>query len=126
MDVFHEGLARVKKNGKYGYINKEGEEVIKCQYDDASNFHEGLAAVKKNEKKYYIDNLGNELVFKMLILNISDLNNFSIDSKNSKITSKKVLEFNDDIVLFDDEKERDDFILNITLDDRKDKVKVYK
>ena len=35
VDNFHNGLALVKKNGrngKYGFINTEGEEVISCQY----------------------------------------------------------------------------------------------
>ncbi|MBR4297047.1 MAG: WG repeat-containing protein, partial [Bacteroidaceae bacterium] len=35
---FSEGLARVKQNGKYGYINTKGEVVVPCIYDTALNF----------------------------------------------------------------------------------------
>lgn len=48
--AFKSGLACVAKtddegNAKYGYINKNGEEVIPCKYDAASSFCEGKAAV---------------------------------------------------------------------------------
>lgn len=39
------GLAVVKQNGKYGYINTQGEVVIPCVYDVAGAFHEGYAVV---------------------------------------------------------------------------------
>ena len=40
---------------KYGFINKTGEEVIECKYDDASDFHEGLARVKFDGEWCYIN-----------------------------------------------------------------------
>ena len=40
---FHDGLLKVYKNGKYGYINKKGELVIPCVYDEAGIFSEGWA-----------------------------------------------------------------------------------
>lgn len=48
--AFHNGLACVVKmddegNAKYGYINKQGEEVVPCKYDAANPFSEGKAAV---------------------------------------------------------------------------------
>lgn len=43
---FTEGLARVKQNGKYGYINTKGELVSPCIYDGANSFSKGLALVK--------------------------------------------------------------------------------
>ena len=48
--TFKDGLACVAKmdeegNAKYGYINKQGEEVIPCTYDAAGPFSEGKAAV---------------------------------------------------------------------------------
>ena len=45
IDSFYEGLARVKKNGKYGYIDVFGNEVIECKYINAERFSEGLAYV---------------------------------------------------------------------------------
>ena len=59
---FHEGLARVCFNDKWGYINKEGKEVVKPIYDHALDFHEGLAAVCLNGKWGYINKEGKEVV----------------------------------------------------------------
>lgn len=47
---FSEGLAAVKKDGQFGYINTKGELVIPCQYQYASSFKEGLACVVKDEE----------------------------------------------------------------------------
>lgn len=44
-DVFYDGLARIKRDGKTGYVNKEGKEVIPCKYDGAAMFCEGMAIV---------------------------------------------------------------------------------
>ncbi len=37
---------RVRVNGKYGYIDREGELVIPAKYDGAGNFSEGLARIE--------------------------------------------------------------------------------
>ena len=58
---FSQGLAAVEKGGKWGFINKTGEEVISFQYDDATSFFQGLAGVKKNGKWGFI-NKTNEAV----------------------------------------------------------------
>lgn len=54
-----EYLALVRNiDGKYGYINEQGEEVIECEYDIASSFNiNGIAAVgyKTGETYTYID-----------------------------------------------------------------------
>ena len=43
--------ALVQKDGKYGYINANGKETIKAEYEDAGNFTaDGLAYVKKDGK----------------------------------------------------------------------------
>lgn len=36
MENFSDGLARVELNYKYGFINKRGEQIIPCIYNDAS------------------------------------------------------------------------------------------
>jgi len=53
-------LACVKLNGKYGYIDKKGEEVIPPKYDKAVGFSHGLAQVWVNEKEGYIGRDGTE------------------------------------------------------------------
>lgn len=48
IDAFSEGLAAVRRDGKWGYINLKGEEVIPCQFSDdfpPGQFSEGLACV---------------------------------------------------------------------------------
>jgi WG containing repeat len=64
---YSEGLARVyrsnsnseQKIGKYGYIDRQGKEVIKPQFGYAAEeFHEGLAWVMRDNKLGYIDKQG--------------------------------------------------------------------
>lgn len=48
--MFKNGMACVVKmddegNAKYGYINKQGQEVVPCKYDAANPFSEGKASV---------------------------------------------------------------------------------
>ena len=69
---FSEGLARVEKGGKYGFINKKGEEVVKVgkyevekvgKYTEiVRDFSEGLACVYKDGKRGYINKKGKEVV----------------------------------------------------------------
>ena len=35
-------------DGKWGFVDKDGEKVINPQYEDARSFANGFAAVKKN------------------------------------------------------------------------------
>lgn len=58
---FKEGLARIKKFGAYGFINEAGEQVIGCNFSDASDFCEGLARVKKFGKFGFIDKNGEQV-----------------------------------------------------------------
>jgi len=46
ISYFYEGLAAVKLNGKWGYVNTKGTTVIGFQFDGADDFYEGLAFVK--------------------------------------------------------------------------------
>ena len=52
------GLSKVKKEGKIGYVDKLGKEVIKPQYEEGLTFHEGYTAVKTGGKWLYLDSLG--------------------------------------------------------------------
>lgn len=59
---FSDGLARVAKGGKYGFVNESGVEVIPTKYNMASNFSYGAAAVKdENNVSYYIGTNGEKL-----------------------------------------------------------------
>lgn len=56
---FDETYAAVKIKGKWGFVDKNGEIVIKPKYDDARSFSNGLAAVKISDKWGFIDTSGN-------------------------------------------------------------------
>ena len=45
IENFSEGLARFKKNNKYGFMDKTGTVVIEPQFPDAKDFSDGLARV---------------------------------------------------------------------------------
>ena len=59
---FHDNLAVVSKNDKYGYINKNGDLVIGFIYDDALDFNSGYASVKIGESWGMIDTSGREII----------------------------------------------------------------
>lgn len=62
LDVFNEGYAAVCKDGKWGFINIKGEEIIQCIYSKVNPFHEGYAAVCKDERWGCINAKGEEIV----------------------------------------------------------------
>ena len=58
---FQNGIALVKRNGKFGLIDKFGGPVAECEYDYISNFNgEGYALAKKNGLDVYLDKNGNQ------------------------------------------------------------------
>lgn len=59
--LFTHEYARVNRKGKWGYINRTGDEAIRCAFDKAEPFCEELAAVRINGRWGYIDT-GGQLV----------------------------------------------------------------
>ena len=59
---FFEGLALIEQNGKYGFINHQGDVVIPLLYDDANAFSDGLALVRQNGRYGYVDKTGNMII----------------------------------------------------------------
>jgi hypothetical protein len=55
---FANGLAAVRQQGKWGYIDETGQVAIPYEYDMVTRFSEGYAAVKKEGKWLYINKLG--------------------------------------------------------------------
>jgi len=62
VDGFNEGFARVQKDGKWGYINTKGEQIVECKFDNAWSFNEGFASVEKDRKWGYINTKGEQIV----------------------------------------------------------------
>ena len=55
-------LALVKKNGKIGYISKDGNFKIEPQFKSAKSFSDGLAAVENGGKWGFIDTKGTWII----------------------------------------------------------------
>lgn len=51
--LFHDGLSAVKKDGKWGFINSEGDILINCEYTEVNDFGNGYAGVYKDELPGY-------------------------------------------------------------------------
>lgn len=69
-------LFLVKENGKYGYVNKDGQKVVDCIYDDAQEQNEyGFCAVNKDGKWGVLQQNGSILLEPLVSLD----NNISID-----------------------------------------------
>ena len=52
----------VKRDGKYGYLDNNGKEIIPCQYDNAGMFKDSRAYVSRNGKWGIIDRMGNAVL----------------------------------------------------------------
>jgi len=59
---FSDGLAAVCMDGKFGYINKNGDFVIEPKFDYAGRFSDGLALVLVDGLFGYIDRNGNYVI----------------------------------------------------------------
>jgi hypothetical protein len=57
---FKEGRGRVRF-GKWGFVDKEGKEIVPLVYEAAEDYKDGKARVKKNGEWFYIDYNGNRI-----------------------------------------------------------------
>lgn len=63
VDCIYNGLIKVKKNGKCGFINKKGKEIVSFDNDyedmgDVSNFHSSICPLKLHDSIILIDRKG--------------------------------------------------------------------
>jgi len=77
------GLSKVSKDGKIGYVNKQGIEVIKPQYDEGLTFNEGYTAVRKGSKWLYYDSTGKAITEAIFDDALSFSNGLAAVSKNN-------------------------------------------
>ncbi|WP_299458287.1 WG repeat-containing protein [uncultured Microscilla sp.] len=59
--AYEEGMAAVRKNGKWGFIDEQGKLMIPYRYDEVRSFKKGWAQVRTGKKKYYINKEGKRL-----------------------------------------------------------------
>ena len=83
INEFHEGLAVVKINNKFGYLNSAGIIIIPATYDFANDFSNGIADVKIENKWGFINTSG-----VLVIPRIYDYVNHDIDNDYIIIKSK--------------------------------------
>ena len=76
-------LFKNEKDGKYGYINTKGEQVVECKFDAVWDFSKGLAAVKKDGKWGYINAKGEQVV-ECKFDKVFDINNLVRVEKDGK------------------------------------------
>lgn len=62
IDAWSEALFRVKKNDKYGLIDKTGQEAAPCQYDELGSLLGGAAKVRRDGKWGFLNGQGQEVV----------------------------------------------------------------
>ncbi|SOD80287.1 WG repeat-containing protein [Spirosoma fluviale] len=55
---FYEGIAKIKKSAKWGYIYKDGRYVTSQEFAHAGNFSNGMACVQVGKKYGFIDSQG--------------------------------------------------------------------
>jgi hypothetical protein len=56
--ISFEDLAVVKRNGKFGYVNKDNVCIIDLKFDEANPFKEGKARVKIGNSRHLINKSG--------------------------------------------------------------------
>ncbi len=60
--AFRQGLAPVSQAGRWGYINREGKEVVKPQFEYAEPFYNDRARIKQVGKYGYVDKQGKMVI----------------------------------------------------------------
>lgn len=62
---FYEGLAVVRKDGKYGVMDINGSMIVPCTYSNILHFSEGLAACQKESGDWAFMNLAGKIVLSL-------------------------------------------------------------
>lgn len=99
LDGFHEGLACVRKDNKYGFIDKLGKLIIPCSFDEASEFKFGVSIIKIDDKEGLINTKGDFVIpCEYEVLNPIEEDSLIIAYRNNKagvfdITGKLIIPF---------------------------------
>lgn len=82
--IFHNGLLNASREGKYGCINKNGEEVIPCTHEKISSLHSIIIAATKDGKTAFFDYAGRQLTSYRYDDYILSYDGYSIVKENGK------------------------------------------
>lgn len=58
LDQYYEGMARIKKGDKIGYVNEQGQLAVPALYSYGTHFSGGKAEVKQDDKHFFINKSG--------------------------------------------------------------------
>lgn len=61
VELFPESFMAIKKNNKWGFIDKYGKTLLAFEYDECWDFKDALAKVKNNNKFTFIDKNGRNI-----------------------------------------------------------------
>ena len=59
---FYNGLARVKQNKKWGFIDTTGSMIIPLKYDQVENFSDGIAKVRIDHRWGLVNTSGTQII----------------------------------------------------------------
>jgi TolB-like protein len=74
---FRNGIAKIKSNNKYGYINLENQIIIQTIYEEIRDFKNGLAPAKLNSKWGFI-NIEGDFVIPPTYTNVSSFDKYGL------------------------------------------------
>ncbi len=75
IDYISNGLARVKRNGRYGFVNEQGTLIIDYKYDNARIYSDSLIPVQLNNNWFVINRNDRLLFYVKDAENINSYNN---------------------------------------------------
>lgn len=58
----HENMIRIKRNGKYGFVDRKLNLVIPCKYNSATDFNEGLSICVLKQETFLINTKGETIL----------------------------------------------------------------
>jgi len=96
-----EGLFPVKRNDKWGFMNRNGSEIIRCVFDEVESFNSGKAKVVFHKEHGVINNRG-EWLISPGEKEITIINDTLYLEKTWKLT--KLLNFDNELIYFTEKK----------------------
>lgn len=78
-----ESLYPVIENDRWGYMNRQGQIIIKAQFEQAGNFSEGVAAVRTSGRYGYINTSGKVVIEQSFDFAYAFRNGYALIYKNA-------------------------------------------
>lgn len=86
------GIAMVKNGDAYGFINKEGKEIVPCAYDEIGTFSHGVAQIKKKKKVGLVSDEGAVVIEPKKYVRIGEFNSDGLALGYTKGTTSDIID----------------------------------